>query len=518
MERYYGVQPETIKYKKIVGLDKNLPYVFEMAFGIKTEEHTNEGNNTICGLNWTPALRIPIDELQMILGEMRIDIDDPVCVVLHLVQPKFDFVDRGKGAVNIQYNAVSKIRSALMSVGKQWKKIKLHQERVDRATLDYLRHANPKQTYIDAAFEVMEQAINKASSEGKYLTNARQIMYAARPLVQAITKGKLWKDSAYFTQNILKTYLERNEGNPIIDCIVWDSRGNVTEPFTKRVTPLGGAAVTEYIGKWNSEFDIFELPQFQKLINIIGPKHRFQNALFIEKEGFDAILRDAGIAEKFDIAIMSTKGIPNMASCQLISELYKNGVKVFVLHDFDLAGFKIARTLKRGTRLSSGTPIIDIGLRLSDIQGLESEQVIYNQDADPRYYLRQCEATEEECNFLVDENSYHKKSWSGQRVELNAMTSDQLISWLERKLQEQGVQKVIPDESVLINAYKRAVFLHALQKEAEVMKEELMRQPITIPNALADRVREITNYNPISWDEAISQIAEGMEVEKNEIK
>jgi hypothetical protein len=195
---------------------------------------------------------------------------------------------------------LSGLKSAMKSVGKQWKKEKLQRDRVSRSTLDYMRSDAPRQTVKDAAFEVMEEAINKASGDGLYLANARQIMYAARPLVQEITGGNIWKDSAYFTQNILKDYMEEHEDNPLIKNIVWDARGKLSEPFTKRIVPLGGAAVTEYIKAWNSNFDMLELPDLPTRINTIGPKHRFKNVLFIEKEGFDAILKASGIAEKYD--------------------------------------------------------------------------------------------------------------------------------------------------------------------------------------------------------------------------
>lgn len=409
---------------------------------------------------------------------------------------------------------LSGLQSALKSVGKKWKKEKLHQERVGRATLDYLRNSDHKQTIREAAFQVMEEAIYKASGNGRYLANARQIMYAARPEVLKLTVGKSWKDSAYFTQNILKDYIEQNEGNPIIESVVWDARGHIIEPFTKRIIPVGGAAVTEYIGEWNSEFDIFGLPEPQRRINTIGSKHRFNNVLFIEKEGFDPILKAVGIAEKYDIAIMSTKGVPVKAACQLTEQLSSNGVRIFVLHDFDFAGFKIIQTLKQGTRLSLGTPVIDLGFRMPDIRDLQSESVNYPQATDPRFYLKHCGATEEECNFLVNGDSYYK-GWSGQRVELNAMTSDQFVLWLEEKLKENGVQKVIPDEEVLANTYQRAVFLLSIEKELEQIKEKFMGQIIEFPEDLLERVTEILKENPLySWDEAIYQIAEEMEEEK----
>jgi hypothetical protein len=404
------------------------------------------------------------------------------------------------------------LRSALTSVGKTWKREKLHHDRVNSNTLRYLRTPVHKQTVKDAAFQVMEEAINKASSDGGYLANARQIMYAARPLVLKITGGNMWTDSAYFTQNILKDYIEEHEGEPFIENIVWDSRGHVIEPHTKKIIPLGGAAVANYIEAWSNEFDEFELPELRKRINTIGPKFRFNNALFIEKEGFDEIIEASGIPKKYDIARLSTKGIPVEAACKLVNQLSSEGVKILVLHDFDFAGFKIVRTLEQGTRLSEGTSVIDIGFRMADIQGLQSEEVQYRQHADPRWYLKKCGATEEERNFLVNTSSRYGY-WSGQRVELNAMLSNQFIAWLEKTLIAHGVQKVIPDEKIVDESYQGATFRVFLKKEIRRIKEEFMKKDIDIPDDLYDRVSQVIKENPtLSWDEAIYQIAEEVEI------
>lgn len=101
MEKYYGVKAGTVQYKKITGFDNNLPHVIEIAFGIKTEEHEKEGRTVVCGLNWSPTLGIPLTEFRQMLSEMRIDMHDPVCVVMHIVRPKFNFIDRGKGVFHV---------------------------------------------------------------------------------------------------------------------------------------------------------------------------------------------------------------------------------------------------------------------------------------------------------------------------------------------------------------------------------------------------------------------------------
>jgi hypothetical protein len=68
--------------------------------------------------------------------------------------------------------------------------------------------------------------------------------------------------------------------------------------------------------------------------------------------------------------------------------------------------------------------------------------------------------------------------WIGERVELNAMTSDQLIAWLERKLAEIGVQKVIPDRDALANAYRRAV------------RQKQSKRRLMMPSRASMRMRE----------------------------
>ena len=212
--------------------------------------------------------------------------------------------------------------------------------------------------------------------------------------------------------------------------VVWDARGNFVEPHTDHKVPLGGVAVGQYVEDWRSKIER-EIPEVDRRIETRGPHNRFSGVLFIEKEGFAEILAGADIGRRYDIAIMSTKGIPVKAACDLVRRLHSKDVQIFVLRDFDLPGFKIVNTLRTGTRLSSGSPVIDLGLRLDDIRDLQAEPVTYRQRKNPGHYLRACGATPEEIDMLVHSGRFG--GWYGQRVEINAMTSEQLIEWLEAK-------------------------------------------------------------------------------------
>ena len=105
-----------------------------------------------------------------------------------------------------------------------------------------------------------------------------------------------------------------------------------------------------------------------------GPSGCFGAVLFIEKEGFMPLFEAVNLAERFDIALMSTKGLSNTAARQLIDEMCGgHEIPLLVLHDFDKAGFSILGTLQRDTRRYSfmnDVEVIDLGLRLEDIEGL----------------------------------------------------------------------------------------------------------------------------------------------------
>jgi hypothetical protein len=402
------------------------------------------------------------------------------------------------------------IESGIISVTSEWKKAKRTADKQDRISSSAIRRMQQYRpariTIRDVAFDVMEDAYNKASSNGKYFANARQIMYAARPEILSRT-GEPELNSAYFTQTLLKDYLEIN--NPSWR-VVWDSRGHFSEPHTNMRIGLGGMEVSNYQDKWRSHINITELPGVSRKISTTGPDNRFKNVLFIEKEGFYEILLDAKIPERYSMGLMSTKGIPVGAACELINSFTNKGVKVFVLHDFDLAGFKIFRTLRKGTRLSVGSDVIDLGFRMADIADLDSEEVTYKQSADPRYYLRRCGVTEEEADFLVRGRSCGH--YFGERVELNSMTSEQLINWIDKKFAEHGVRKYIPDNiDTIIRAYQRAKFLQRVEEEIEKIAKEIELEDIDDPGHLYQEIVQEIKKNEgdvRSWDQVVWDLAE----------
>ena len=195
---------------------------------------------------------------------------------------------------------------------------------------------------------------------------------------------------------------------------------------------------------------------------------------------------------------MSTKGFASTAARTLLEGL--QDVRFLVLHDFDKAGFGILGTLKRDTRryqFSRLADIVDLGIRLEDVEseGLQPEAVFYQ--SNPESNLRKNGATQAEIDYL-----------GGQRVELNEFSSDHFIEWLERKLVAHGVKKVIPNEAILTTAYRHAQYIRFMNAHLEELREEAKKiaDEASIPEDLAQRVEAHLAQEPSdAWDSGHSR-------------
>lgn len=525
----YCCTAESIAYRKAQGLTAGLPWVLEVAFGIYRPEYQELGRQVAVGLNWSPALRSPLPELDQVLGEQRIDGGDPVVLAVHLACPRLDYTDRGKSRLALPGEIQTALAEALRIVTKRWKEAKRQADRADRVRqrdLEELRKTLKRRQWSvkEAAYQVMAAAYLKASADGRLPANARQIMYAARPLVLELTGGKCWKESSYFTQHLLPDYIDEHPADTAEWDVVYDARGHLAEPHTGERVDLGTLAVRRYLAGWSSTIsDEIGPVILDHRISTHGPGHRFAYALFVEKEGFTELLAAAKIAERFDLAIMSTKGMSVTAARRLVDELSQRNVTILVLHDFDKSGFSILHTLRSDTRrytFDAAPAVVDLGLRLADVQalGLQSEPVEYDSNLDPRIKLAECGATEAEQRYLVrrrfagkvrqrGRNLVETGHWVGERVELNAMTSDQFISWLEGKLAEHQVHKLVPDPETLAAAYQRAWRRALVQHAIDKALADLPAAAAPIPADLQARVVAAIAGTERPWDSIIYEMA-----------
>ena len=358
-------------------------------------------------------------------------------------------------------------------------------------------------TIKDAAYDEMPAAYAKASANGTLPALARQIMYAARPAILART-GQEQLNDEYFTQHLLPDFMSEQPRSAADWNVVFDARGNFVEPHTDRRVPLGTLNVRDYLAEISGH--TVEVPDFdiwERHHPTIGPANRFGAVLFIEKEGFNPLFEAVQLAERHDLAIMSTKGMSVTASRELVEYVCGLGVPLLVLHDFDKSGFSIVGTLRRSTRRyqfrhGHASRVIDLGLRLEDVDGLETEGVYFRNRDKAAANLAENGAAPEEIEFLLE-----------RRVELNAFASDELIDWLERKLKEHGIRKVIPAASTLAGAYQRMRKQALVQARIKAVLAELGDEAPAVPRDLSRRIARALKSDPtIAWDAALRRIIE----------
>ena len=234
-------------------------------------------------------------------------------------------------------------------------------------------------------------------------------------------------------------------------------------------------------------------------VDMIGPSGNLAGVLFCEKEGFSPLFQAVNLANRYDLMIISTKGMSVTAARRLVDEICgNNGLPLFVLHDFDVAGFMIFGTLHRNTRrysFANTIKPIDLGLRLEDINGLEREPAAASKTGADllRTQLTDNGATNAEIGILLSE-----------RVELNAMASDDLIAMIERKLKKSGIKKVVPDNAMLAEAYRAFHYSKELRAVFEKTEESFQASKVSIPKNLGKQVRKIlAEYDDLRWDDAI---------------
>ncbi len=336
---------------------------------------------------------------------------------------------------------------------------------------------------------------------------SRQIFYKLRPLVLADTRRNNLDNPSYIEQTLIPDFIAENPELCAGWTVLYDDRGHLIEPHTNKSIGLGTRNVRDYCRMWGKPI-VRGFTLSPPTVITCGPTGRYGTILFCEKEGFTELFQAARLPQRYDITLASTKGTSVTACREYFKSAGCLGVTIFCLHDFDYNGFQIAATLHQDTRryqFKHRLQVIDIGLRLVDVErlGLESEPVVFEKKgpAALRANLQNYGATYKEIAFLID---------GEERVELNAMSTPQLLELIETALVKQGVQKVIPDIETLAAAYRNETEYRRAQEAVEkaIQKAREEAGEIPIPDDLADQVASYLEDNPTApWEDAIRAVA-----------
>ena len=143
---------------------------------------------------------------------------------------------------------------------------------------------------------------------------------------------------------------------------MYDARGHFKVPRTNRRIGFWTIEVGNYLARAKQP-DIVPAEFAGANVDVIGPSGNISAVLFCEKEGFGPLFRAVDLANRYDLMIISTKGVSVTAARRLIDHVCGHGsLPLFTLHDFDVAGFLILGTLQRDTRryqFSSDVEVIE---------------------------------------------------------------------------------------------------------------------------------------------------------------
>lgn len=397
------------------------------------------------------------------------------------------------------------IIKAVQNVTKKWARQRKAEERAANAEARRSRvmTRSSRESLKDVVFCHIEDAYKAVSDDGKLPAHARQIMYDVRRRIQDDTDEQL--NDSYFTQNLLPTFIGEFPDIASDWDIVFDARGHFQEPHTHSNVSLGTLDVRWYLGGTRDKDNIVFDPG--ELYPTHGPLNRFDAILFIEKEGFMPLFNAVKLTERFDLAIMSTKGLSNTAARQLVDQLCgEHDIPLLVLHDFDKAGFSIAGTLQRDTNRYSfyhEIQVIDLGLRLDDVKTWDLEAETFYTNASPSSMsqnLRRNGATEDEIDFIVNQR---------KRVELNAFRSAEMVEFIETKLAKHGIKKVAPDVDTLEAAYRRALEIKYIKQRFTELKAEAKKlsESAKVPPLKHKVAKMLKEVPTMPWDRAIANLA-----------
>ena len=325
--------------------------------------------------------------------------------------------------------------------------------------------------------------IADVSGNGEYRFNSRQLFYALRPIVMDEIGEELKLGN--FT-GIIDDYEEENGE---IEGMYREPRGSITHPHRAETITLGTLMVEEYE----------------------RPLWTFNKLAYIEKEGANEALKDNGWLERHDCAVMSSKGFSTRAARDLIDKLAEHDepVEVFCAHDADAYGTMIYQTLQEETKARGARKIqiVNIGLEPWEAieMGLEVEKVEVKKNKEGE------EIHKPVADYVLERDAMQERpeapdgeTWEEwlqtYRVELNAMTTPQFIAWLDDKMAEHGVGKLVPPQDVIeaeyaanVEANVRATLTEKILREAGLerqVKAAIKKLKKPTPAVLAKGIRQ----------------------------
>lgn len=280
----------------------------------------------------------------------------------------------------------------------------------------------------------------------------RQVFYQIRNLINIKYQRDI-TDYNYFTQTICTEFIE--EYSDLEDRLLFERRGYFYNPFDESELPLGTGDVISYISS-KPKNKIYERRQ---LVFSFPVELQIPHVLFIEKAGFNIILKQSGLLYKLNLGVISTQGFGTRACKRLMDWFISRGIKVYILHDCDIQGYLIDSKFKTGSATYKKKLNVEcIGLKLDQVD--ELNKISYIEEFQSKKKYKECLKimSEDEKKFFIA-NAGEKRY---RRVELNTLTSDELVKFIENKIPAVEVKPSIEQLESFIEIDKAQIVKDAL--------------------------------------------------------
>jgi hypothetical protein len=351
---------------------------------------------------------------------------------------------------------------------------------------------NSKLSQKDVVYKYIDAIIDLVSGNRKHRFGQRQVLYVARKIVMKEIGETL--RTGNFNGIIIDYENEHGE----IPLMFREPRGSVYHPHTHETITLDTLMVEKYE----------------------RPVYLYNKLVYIEKEGFREALKDGKWPQRHDCALMSSKGFTTRAARDFVDKLAEHDepVIIFCVQDADAYGTMIYQTFQEATRARGARKIRIINLGLEPWEaismGIETEPLSLEGKDDKKY--------KPVADYVLNRRDHAPGRISCEewlqinRIELNAMTTPQFISWLDEKMAP--YKKLIPPPDVIeteLNNYVENNVRDILRER--ILREAGFEAQVTAalagiskpePTTLSDEIEQLFKREPErQWRDHIEVVA-----------
>ena len=262
------------------GLNKRCVY-----FGINRSPKISDDKSLQYGY-WNIVKNKTFSGISEILKENDVTETDPVSVVIHLICPNIPYMDPGKTKIELRGFAHS-IAVAVYNASRFYKGLKRKMDLANKDATGNYYIAHGKMTKKRATFQLLPEAVEFVSSNGKYRYYVRNLWYTLRDMFDKRKWGSIFPKYDYFTPKLTELFRKKYpNGEEILKGMLKEASAEMQEPHSDSITLIATESVEDY-----------KLPHW-----------KYNKVLVIEKRGFKGIITENKFQDKFDVAVVAGRG------------------------------------------------------------------------------------------------------------------------------------------------------------------------------------------------------------------